>query len=114
MSGGREVFDAGLQPERTALAWRRTALSLALGALVCVRLLPALLGDPFWTALGFVGVAGAIAMWMTGERRYRAFYQDRVPRPHTPFGAWPLLITAAGTVLLGLGASALALILVHR
>ncbi|WP_040263337.1 DUF202 domain-containing protein [Pseudomonas massiliensis] len=32
--------DAGLQPERTSLAWRRTLLSLVGASLLCLRWLP--------------------------------------------------------------------------
>ena len=112
MSGDRELFDVGLQPERTALAWRRTALSVALGSLVAFRLLPELLGNPSWSVTSFVGVLCAALIWAVSEWRYRAFYHHHVSRPHTPFGAWPLLLLAAGTFLLGLGATVLALALV--
>jgi uncharacterized membrane protein YidH (DUF202 family) len=38
------LYDAGLQPERTALAWRRTGLALSAGSLIAVRVLATSLG----------------------------------------------------------------------
>jgi putative membrane protein len=35
-----KLADRGAQPERTALAWSRTALSLIVAGLLCVRLAP--------------------------------------------------------------------------
>ena len=66
----RTLFDPGLQPERTALAWRRTALSLAVGAVVSFRLLPPVLG--LWSlAVGVAGLLLATATWILAGRRAR-------------------------------------------
>lgn len=65
------LFDPGLQPERTELAWRRTALALAVGALVAMRVLPAALGSAWWAVIGAAGVVVAIAVWSAAHRRAR-------------------------------------------
>ncbi|WP_323098755.1 DUF202 domain-containing protein [Intrasporangium sp. YIM S08009] len=61
--------DRGLQPERTSLAWRRTALSVAVGSLVGLRVLPPHLG-----VLGYVacalGLVWSIDLSLTSVRRY--------------------------------------------
>ncbi|RFA19063.1 DUF202 domain-containing protein [Subtercola boreus] len=58
MSGGdgNDVFDPGLQVERTALAWQRTALALIAGSLVGARVLAPTTG---WGGIG-LGVLGAL------------------------------------------------------
>jgi len=62
------LFDPGLQPERTALAWRRTVLALALGALIALRILPPVLG--LWALIvALTGLASAAAMWILAGRR---------------------------------------------
>lgn len=104
---GTAPFDPGLQPERTALAWRRTALALSLGPLVAARLLAPQLGALAAVAalLGLaVGVAIAAATAVRYRTVHRALTEDagigRLP------GAGLLLITAAvpflgGVVTLG-------------
>jgi hypothetical protein len=95
--------DPGLQPERTELAWRRTLLSIAVGSLVSLRVLPPVLGD--WTvAVGVTGVVVAALLWVLAQRRHRAV--DRVfhglPAAGMPGGALLLavtVLTAAGAAL---------------
>jgi Domain of unknown function (DUF202) len=88
------LFDPGLQPERTDLAWRRTLLTLAVAALIALRLLPPVLGT--WS-LG-VGLAGLLAtgvMWRLADRRARRVQAALL------VGEGPL---PDGTLLLGLTA----------
>jgi putative membrane protein len=61
-------YDPGLQPERTTLAWRRTTISLMLGSLVALRLLPPVLGQ--WSiAISFLGLGLAAFLWRQAARR---------------------------------------------
>ncbi len=94
--------DGGLQPERTALAWRRTALALAVGALVSVRVLPAVLGD--WTiATGLAGVLAAVGLWTAARRRAgavdAAFRSSEDVLPGGALLAATAVLAAAGAAL---------------
>jgi uncharacterized membrane protein YidH (DUF202 family) len=97
--------DPGLQPERTELAWRRTLLALAAGALVSVRVLPSVLGD--WTiATGLGGVLAAGLLWTLARRRSRtvaAVFRDRSPASAMPGGALLLSLTAFTAIGAALG-----------
>jgi uncharacterized membrane protein YidH (DUF202 family) len=71
---GPALFDPGLQPERTLLAWRRTVLSLAVGSLVALRVLPSALGG--WAVWpGLVGLVLSGALWGLATRRAAAAYR---------------------------------------
>lgn len=91
-----EVFDDGLQPERTALAWRRTGLSLTGAALVAVRIVPDVLGIWAIVPSGF-GLAGALAVLVLAHLRYRAVHtaltSNASERTPMPSGWLPLLVT---------------------
>ncbi|GAA1928298.1 hypothetical protein GCM10009775_20440 [Microbacterium aoyamense] len=66
------LFDPGLQPERTELAWRRTCLAFAVGSLVALRLLPVALGSAWWVLVGVAGLAASGVLWLWARRRYHA------------------------------------------
>lgn len=87
----------GLQPERTALAWRRTALSVTVGSLVGLRVLPPQLG-----ALGYavsaLGLLWGLDLVLTARRRYRdGARMLRAGGDGTPQGPTTADITAGPT-----------------
>lgn len=109
-----DLYDPGLQPERTELAWRRTALAIAVGSLLSLRVFPLVLptGAEGWGfAPGVLGVATAALLWVAARRRQRrttAVLTARASGP-LPGGGLPLVLTVFAT---GFGVVALALVLV--
>lgn len=89
-------FDRGLQAERTALAWQRTALALGVAAFMAARQLTNL----FSTASLVIGVLGAAIMlllFVVGQRRYLSNHAHVVAARtmHVPLdGAVPLAFCA--------------------
>jgi len=77
------LYDAGLQPERTELAWRRTALAIAVGSLVSMRILPVMMGSAMWIIAGVVGLIVAALLWVASRARYRAAYRALHPVENT-------------------------------
>jgi uncharacterized membrane protein YidH (DUF202 family) len=84
------LFDPGLQPERTELAWRRTALGIGVGSLVALRVLPAAAPavgmQVLWLVPGLVGLTFAVVLWALararaarGNRALRTNRYDRMP-----------------------------------
>jgi uncharacterized membrane protein YidH (DUF202 family) len=67
----RSLFDPGLQPERTELAWRRTCLALGVGSLVAMRILPQAFGSGWWVLGGVAGILASAGLWLAARRRYR-------------------------------------------
>lgn len=116
-AGSDSPVPPGAQPERTALAWRRTALAVAAGSLVAARVLEPWAGPPVWL-LALAGLAAAVGVAWSGARRARVWalavddtHPDRgEPGAPTPGGA-PLAVTAA--VVGVLGAAALVVVLAH-
>ena len=73
--------DAGLQPERTLLAWRRTLLSLLAVSTLFLRWIP----HHGAFAIGLIGMAllAVVGIWLGQWRRYRvstrAISENRTP-----------------------------------
>ncbi|GAA0731233.1 DUF202 domain-containing protein [Dactylosporangium roseum] len=92
------LLDPGLQAERTAIAWTRTAACcLANGVLFIPRYLR---DRTDLTVLLLVGLAFALtaATFVTARRRRRTLARPEPPRPAT---AWPLATLAAGNAVFG-------------
>ncbi len=64
-----DVFDVGLQQERTALAWDRTGLSMLVCSLLYLRAIGGPYGRPS-VAPALIGIAAGAAMLFLGSRRY--------------------------------------------
>lgn len=67
------LWDRGAQPERTALAWSRTSLSLVGAGLACVKLAPTALGALLAAAV--VCAALALHLMRIRPRRQNRFEQ---------------------------------------
>ncbi len=89
-------FDPGLQTERTALAWRRTSLTLIVASLAGVRLLPAV-WDWFGLVVGGAGVLVSLALLALSHRRYRLQHGRLHRHVALPDGTLPALM--AGSAL---------------
>ena len=89
-----QLFDPGLQPERTLLAWRRTALSIVVGSLVTARLLYPQLGIGA-VILGVVGASGGLAVHLLAGRRLRRMTHQLLGHPTVLSTTGGLLATAA-------------------
>ena len=105
------LFDAGLQPERTALAWRRTGLALCAGSLIAVRVLAASLG-PWAMIPAGMGVAGSVVIVVLAHRRHlRTVDTLRAEEDGSrmlPSGRLPLAVALASV---GAGVAALGVVL---
>jgi putative membrane protein len=107
VSSDGTTSDPGLQPERTALAWRRTALAFTVGPLAAARLLAPQSGLLSALAALFglaLGISVAVAAWARYRAVHRALTVEGEAR-QLPGGAL-LLISAvvpcvAGVVALG-------------
>jgi len=99
--------DPGLQPERTALAWRRTALALMVGPVVAARLLLPDVGVVVALAL-VAGLGLGLAVALVAARRDRSAVRALSGRadPGGPPGAGLLAVTAAVPVVGGIVAAA--------
>jgi len=102
------VSPAGLAPERTSLAWSRTALSYAGCALLLARLATNS-GPTAVVVVGALGVLAAVGLLVAAELRYRLSPAPTVTMPdpwpgvavRPVVGPVPVALLTAGSVLLG-------------
>lgn len=72
-------FDPGLQPERVALSWQRTAMSIAVGSLVYARIIAPVIGA--WAlAPALAGLVLASMMGVKSSRRYQHHHRTLTSR----------------------------------
>jgi uncharacterized membrane protein YidH (DUF202 family) len=103
----------GLAQERTAFAWRRTALSVAVGSLLCLRVLPPQLGPAGW-ALAVLGLCWSADLASIGWRRQHDLegaLQSGSARPH---GGAGVVRTAGITIAVGVIALVAAVLIAGR
>ena len=100
MSSGK-LFDEGLQPERTHLAWQRTLLALGLGCAVSARLTAPHLGV-VGVVVSLAGLAAVVAAYVLVRLRYRRITHSlRSTETLVLVRAWPLALVALATWCLG-------------
>lgn len=72
-------FDPGLQPERVALSWQRTAMAIAVGSLVYARIISPSIGA--WAlAPALAGLVLAILMGFRSRHRYEHHHRTLTTR----------------------------------
>lgn len=103
MTSSDKPYDPGLQVERTLLAWRRTALAVAVVSAVGVRFTAPSLG---WLALalGAVGVLLAMVVYAAIGVRYRRVHRSLSPSDGLEASGRPHLVLALAVAILGLAA----------
>jgi putative membrane protein len=67
---GAELDDPGLAPERTALAWTRSALSIAAGGALIARAWLSAHQDVLGVVVAIVTVVVTLAVWHHGQETY--------------------------------------------
>lgn len=100
-----EPWDSGLQPERTALAWRRFAVALAVVGVATLRALSYPQLD--WTSAvtGVAVVAIALVIGLRGTARYGTSHRALHASQPLPGGVL-IAVAAAGVAVLGVIAAA--------
>lgn len=109
MTGDGRVFDPGLQPERTVLAWRRTGLAVAVGAIAGTRLLIPTLGAGA-VVLGLLGLALAALLLLGSTRRARRAQACLLRDGNLVSGPGGRLIAAVCIACTSVGVAALAVV----
>lgn len=104
------VFDEGLQLERTALAWQRTLLSLAVASLAVGRGLEPIIG-PASGVVAAAGLGSTITLFVVTRRNYAQAHRHltTITADSLPHGGG--LIASAAVISVVAGISALAFVI---
>jgi uncharacterized membrane protein YidH (DUF202 family) len=94
-----EVFDSGLQHERTSLAWERTAISMMVAGLVLSRFAAT---ESFWLlaagGMGQVVFGAALLVWSGSHyEELHGVLRSGTDVVHPSAARWVGLATIAGT-----------------
>lgn len=95
MTGNAQVWDKGLQPERTSLGWMRLSLALLALTLVIPRLAWDVLGAWVLVPTTFVGAASLTLLAESRRRYLHAHRRLTAGHGQLPDGRLPLITTVA-------------------
>ncbi|WP_298990744.1 DUF202 domain-containing protein [uncultured Pseudokineococcus sp.] len=104
-----DLFDPGLQPERTLLAWRRTTLALAVGCAAVVRFVAPVLG-PVVAVVGLLGLVLCGAAYLGAAGQYHRVSRELVSDSGGALPSPGPAVAALTAALLLVGAAALAFV----
>ena len=100
-SGERDrLFDPGLQPERTLLAWRRTCLAFGVASLVGMRFTMPQLGLVA-VLLGILGAGLAVLAYALAATGYRRAHASLHGTGLLDRSGIPLLLATGAVLLMG-------------
>ncbi|WP_129358314.1 MULTISPECIES: DUF202 domain-containing protein [Micrococcaceae] len=109
MNEPNALFDPGLQPERTLLAWQRTCLALAVVIAGGTRLAMPVLGAPI-VVLGTISLALLTFSWLGTIHRYRGVHRSLTgSQAALQQSGCSLAVLAGATSIFGLGGFAFVL-----
>lgn len=104
-----QPFDPGLQPERVALSWRRTALSVGLGSVVYARLISPTIG--VWALLPTAaGLTLAVVMGLKSNSRYKHHHRTLTSQRGSLADGFLMFAIAACVCAAGIFALVMALV----
>jgi hypothetical protein len=113
MTDGSRLFDPGLQPERTALAWRRTGLAVAVGAVAGARVLTPTLGAGA-LVVAALGLVLAVLFLLGSTRRARRAQIALLRDGHLASGPGGRLVAAVCIACVAVGVAALTVVVGAR
>jgi len=113
MTEAHPPFDPGLQPERTALAWRRTGLAVAVGGVVGARVLAPALGAGA-VVVAVLGLALAALLLLGSTRRVRRTQNALLQDGHLASGPGGRLVATVCIACTVVGVAALAAVVAAR